>query len=220
MGIIEAAGLRWAVGGPETDDGFGPGDHEAPLEPLIRELAGHGRVFLDVGAHVGHWALRLAGQASRVIAVEASPATAAVLRENIALNGLGNAVTVIEAAAWDSEAVLHLSDPVTSQVRGACTRTVPDGPGPAVRAAPLDSLLDPGLDISLIKLDVEGADLHALRGMAGTLARCRPAMLIERHDVYGCYTISEMHDLLAVLGYGREDGPECRGSRYLTCRPA
>jgi hypothetical protein len=55
--------------------------------------------------------------------------------------------------------------------------------------------------IDLIKVDVEGADLHALRGMAGLLARHRPQLLIERHDIYGYYTVGELTGLIEDLGY-------------------
>ena len=215
--ITEADGYRWEAE-PGTDDTLGPGDHESNLEPVLRGLLGSG-AFLDVGAHVGHWAVRLAAQAGTVIAVEASPGTAAVLRVNIALNALEDVITVLEAAAWDSRAELRLGNPVDTRVRSACTRTVPGGIGAPVQGLPLDDLLDPGLGISLVKLDVEGADLHALRGMAAMLARCRPVLFIERHDSYGCYAIGEMHELLGALGYRWRDGPESAGSRYLICEP-
>ena len=52
----------------------------------------------------------------------------------------------------------------------------------------------------MIKLDVEGADLHALRGMAGTLKRLGPSLLIERHDIYGYYELADLTGLLEELG--------------------
>ena len=141
-------------------------------------------VFVDVGAHVGHWAVRLAGQARKVIAVEPDPATCAVLRENIALNGLGN-VTVVEAAAWDSGEMLRLEDPLGRE-RSGTNRTLPDDAG-TVRGRRLDDILAGEDEISLVKIDTEGADLHVLRGLRRTLARCQPAMIVERHDFLGYY---------------------------------
>src|SRR5205823_185686 len=69
-----------------------------------------------------------------------------------------------------------------------------------VDGRPLDAVLG-GITPDLVKLDVEGADLRALRGMAGTLARCRPKLLIERHDIYGYYKLGELTGLLESLGY-------------------
>lgn len=194
---IEADGLRWLSRGSHTDDWIAVG-HEAGLAPALDELLPEGGVLLDVGAHVGRWALRLAAKASRVIAVESNPDTAAVLRYHIALNGIEN-TEVIEMAAWDEPARLTLSDP-NKRITGGSTRVL-EGDGGTVEALPLDAVLD-GLDrLDLIKLDVEGADLHALRGMAGTLARLRPVLFIEDHSIYGYYELADLIALLESLGY-------------------
>lgn len=220
MSIVTADGLYWVMEGPHTDDHLGPSGHEANLEPLLRGLLGHGRVFLDVGAHVGRWSLRLAAQASLVIAVEASPATAGVLRENIKLNQLEDRVTVLEFAAWDRRCSLFLDDP-NGKERGGSTRVLRTGGGTEVTAMPLDEVLDPGTqDIGLVKLDVEGADLHALSGMRRLLAAARPSMLVERHDQYGYYKVEDLYELLGKLGYSWADGPEYMGAKYLICQPA
>ena len=218
MFTIERGGYSWVVGNNYTDDAFGPSDHEAPLEPVFREMLGVDGVFLDVGAHVGHWAVLLAGQARKVIAVEANPATAGVLRANVAANGLGN-VTVLEAAAWDCDQLLRMEDP-HGKIRGASTRTIPDDEHGTVRGQPLDGLLAGEPEIRLVKLDVEGADIHALNGMRETLARCRPGMIVERHDFLGYYTADDLFGLLAELGYRWRDGPFWCGAPHLICEPA
>jgi FkbM family methyltransferase len=217
---VLADGYWWVSGGPATDDHLGHDPHEANLEPVLRGLLGQGRVFLDVGAHVGRWTIRLAGQASKVIAVEANPETAAVLQENIGLNGLAEKVVLLRVAAWDSEAMLRLEDPNAKQ-RGGSTRVLPgDGRQGEVPAAPLDVLLGGEPEIGLVKLDVEGADLHALRGMAKTLARTRPTLFVERHDQYGYYRVEDLYALLSALGYEWFDAPSYMGAPYLICQPA
>ena len=218
VNVVTSDGLRWMVDGAHTDDHIGPSGHEANLEPLLRGLLGKDRLFLDVGAHVGRWALRLAGQASHVIAVEANPVTAVVLRENIRLNGLEEKVTVLEVAAWDCRASLRLEDP-NGKVRGASTRVLPGGEETV--AVALDEALNlTGQDLGLVKLDVEGADLQALRGMRQLLTEHRPSMLVERHDQYGFYAVEDLYELLASLGYEWTDGPEYGGAKYLICQPA
>ena len=201
--VREADGLFWIDRGGRTGDGIGWADHEKDLRPVLEGLLPDGGVFLDVGAHVGHWSLRLAGKASRVIAVEANPATAKTLRRHVAMNGLAN-IEVIEAAAWDEDADLILSDP-NGQTEGGSTRVLPAGglPSEAVGYR-LDDLLHEEPRIDLVKLDVEGADIRALRGMAETLARCRPALLIEDHSIYGYYERADLEATLGGLGYGWE----------------
>lgn len=173
-------------------------------------------MFVDVGAHVGRWTVRLAGQARKVIAVEPGPATAAVLRENLALNGIGN-VTVVEAAAWDRDEMLRLEDPLGRE-RSGTARTLPGGAG-TVRGRRLDDILAGEEEVRLVKIDTEGADLHVLRGLRQTLARCQPAMIVERHDFLGYYRAEDLFALLADLGYRWRDGPLYGGVPHLIATP-
>lgn len=195
----ESDGLRWIQRGSHTDDWIATG-HEEQLGPILDGLLPEGGVFLDVGAHVGRWSLRMAKKASHVYAVEANPVTASVLRAHIELNGIDN-VEVIEAAAWDSEELLSLDDP-NRRVSGGSTRVVPDAGagGRQVQAVRLDTRL-PLPCVDLIKLDVEGADLRALRGMASLIAHSRPRLLVERHDIYGYYKLSDLTALVESFGY-------------------
>ncbi len=193
----KADGLKWIVRGPHTDDWI-TFNHEDSLEPVLAGLLPDGGVFVDVGAHVGRWTLRLARKASQVYAVEPNPDTAAVLRAHIALNDVRD-VDVLELAAWDSETRLSLSDPA-EKVSGGSTRVV-EGDDGTVLARPLDDVFA-GLDrLHLVKLDVEGADLHALRGLRATLARLTPTLFIEDHSIYGYYELAELEALLTEMGY-------------------
>jgi FkbM family methyltransferase len=229
--VREADGLLWTDRGRGTGDRLGWADHEQELRIIVEDLLPAGGIVLDVGAHVGHWSLRLAGKASHVVAVEANPETVKVLRRNIAVNGIEN-VAVLQMAAWDEAAQLRLSDPA-GQSAGGSTRVLPDETG-TVWGEPLDAQPElaqlPRLD--LVKLDVEGADLHALRGMAGLLGKFRPALFIECHDVYGYYRREDLEALLTSLGYEWEiaasvmtawmpDGGDgtLRRADWLACRP-
>jgi FkbM family methyltransferase len=229
--IREADGLLWLDRGPTTGDMLGFADHERDLWPIISGLLPDGGVLLDVGAHVGHWSLRLAAKASEVYAVEANPETASVLRRNLAMNDIGN-VRVVEYAAWDEQTRLRLWDPA-GQTAGGSTRVLPaDGDG-TVEAGPLDGILS-GLDrLDLVKLDVEGADIRALRGMAGLLKQHRPALFVECHDIYGYYDRADLEQTLRDLGYEFEvaasvpsnwmpDGPTdtIQQADYLVAKPA
>lgn len=196
--IVEAAGFRWILEG--HGDGFGPSPHEAgEVEDTLLGLVKPGSVFLDVGAHVGHYTLRASRIAERVIAVEANPNTARRLWDNIELNGITN-VSVFCVAAWDEPIILHLESP-NHQDRDGSMRVLPGLGEVIVRGEPLDEVL-PELDrVDLIKLDVEGADLHALRGMQGIIAKHRPTMFIEDHSIYGFYRRSDLMSLLDEFGY-------------------
>ncbi len=234
--VVESHGLLWINRGEKYGDAIGWADHEAELEPIIDSLLPEGGGFLDVGAHVGHWSLRLAQKASAVLAVEANPDAASALRRNIALNDVQN-VFVVEMAAWDYETTLNLDDP-NGQTAGGSTTTRPitgasNVERTAVPAHKLDDVLSDIDRVDLVKLDVEGADLHALRGMRELLAKHRPTLFIEAHDYCGYYERSDLEALLTELGYawkiahsyethwspdGATDEP--RQADYLVCTPA
>jgi FkbM family methyltransferase len=201
--IREADGLLWYDRGPGYGDNLGWSGHEREIGPILESLLPEGGTFLDVGAHVGHWSIRLAEKAGYVYAVEPNPATLRILRKNIMINDVEN-VYPVEVAAWDSETRLTLTDP-NDEISGGSTRTV-EGPSDGViqvEACPLDNVLAGG-EIDLVKLDVEGADLHALRGMRNILAGDKPVLFIEAHDYAGYYTRQELIDTLADLGYEAE----------------
>jgi len=234
-------GFTWIERGSRTDDWIGHSDHESGLAEIMDRVMPDGGVFLDVGAHIGRWSLRMARRASQVFAVEPNPATVDSLRQHIAINLVDN-VTILEMAAWDQPATLELDDP-NNRLAGGSTRTVPlsehtsdeINPVIVVGAGRLDA--EPALaelkQLDLIKMDVEGADLHALRGLSGLLAKHHPAILLECHDAYGYYSRDELHATLDKLGYTYEvvksnlttwspNGPVpvAVAADYLLCLPA
>lgn len=206
VGVRQGDGLLWVDRGEGTEDYLGWSTHEQELGPIIASLVDEDAVFVDIGAHVGHWSLRMAGRVHAVVAVEANPVAASGLRRNVAMNDIGN-VTVLEGALWDEQTTLRLDDPAGGE-SGGSTRTVEidreDAGGRVVEAFPFDRLRVGTLDLDrryVVKLDVEGADLHVLRGMAGWLGRRRPVLLIECHDYAGYYTREELESCLYGLGY-------------------
>ena len=133
---------------------------------------------IDVGAHRGAFLAhmtRLAPQ-GRHVACEPLPHLAADLRSNFP------AATVHEVALAneDGEATFHFL-PTMQGFSGL--HDVAPGEHEVqelqVRLARLDDLLDPELPISLIKIDVEGAELGRPDGAERTLRRWKPTVLLE-----------------------------------------
>ncbi len=174
-------------------------------ELLLEQLPADG-VFLDCGANCG-WFTLAAGRSSpevRVHAFEPVPATFGLLAGNVALNGLAN-VTVNNRGLWHEPTELRFTcdrGPKNHIVTGE-----PNRPVQTVLCIRLDDYVaEKGLArVDLIKCDVEGAELPALRGARGLLERFGPTIMIEltvhrakRFD----YHPAEVFDLLAGLGYG------------------
>lgn len=140
-----------------------------------------GQTVVDVGAHQGLFALRAAarvGASGRVVAVEAYPPNARLLRENVAACA-PDRVTVVEGAvmAQSGDVKLYVTDDVSG---GQSTKFADGRSAITVKAETLDALLErvgaPKPD--LVKIDVEGAYLDVLQGAPRTLA-ARPRLVIE-----------------------------------------
>jgi FkbM family methyltransferase len=217
---VESAGLRWLVD-PGDQDHAGPGDaHEPEMTAEILAALPAGGVFVDVGAHVGHYALRAARTAAQVYAVEPVPETATRLRENIALNQLGN-VYVVQLAAWNGTARFRI-DRIHQQHQRAGSNRVRLDAGGTVWGARLDDALNQyplrpdRLDV--VKIDVEGADIQAIDGMRGLLVKHRPVLFVEDHSPYGYYPRADLLEIIDSAGYGPRLR-SCDCGDYWRCDP-
>jgi FkbM family methyltransferase len=195
--LYSRRGLPWAV--HDQTIRIDPGvRHLVPHEPepaLFRFLEATirpGDVVLDVGAFLGVYALlesRWTAETGRVLAFEPTPSSAGTARRHLAWNGpAGGRVTLVEAAVSDrpSRATLHQYDAqampyVNSLVAAADT----DGPAVErdVQVVTLDAVCaELGVSPSVIRMDVQGAEIHALRG-ARDIIRAAPrlSIVVEMH---------------------------------------
>ena len=174
-----AAGL--SIAALDTNLGYRIGTTEPALQQFLVSVLDEGDVFYDVGANVGFFSLigcRLVGSSGQVVAVEPLSAAAALLRRNLEANGFTQAITV-EAAigAAHGRGTLELG---RSSLDG---RLSADSDGPTVEIVSIDHGVESlGWPLpSVVKLDVEGAEVRAIEGMRRTAALCRPTLLIEVH---------------------------------------
>src|SRR3989475_9321293 len=92
---VSVDGVRFDVR-PRTNDLDLISSKHEPLVTRSFQVAA-GDVVVDVGAHIGRYALRAATRASRVIAVEPDPSNFILLEQNVRLNGFSNVVLVPHA---------------------------------------------------------------------------------------------------------------------------
>lgn len=160
---------------------------EPGAERLMRRLVKPGMVAVDAGAHVGRYTESLSGlvgEGGTVLSIEASPGSAARLRDRVRAHGLDN-VAVEQVAVSDQEdaATLHeygesysswstLGTPVLERTPGEASSAITVASEATVRTVRLDALLDlHGIKrVDFLKLDVEGAEPAALRGLADRIA--------------------------------------------------
>ncbi len=179
-----------------------------------------GDIVLDIGAGTGTEAIplaRMVGPTGRVIAVEAHPATAEILARAVQGDGVSN-VVVVQAAVADAPGTLAISD-----LDEAGTNTVLDGGSIVVPAITVDQLVhDHDLDrVALLKMNIEGAERLALRGMEATIERV-DRVVISCHDFLGTTwgaTREEVRGWLEAHGFAVTDRPDdprpwCRDTLY------
>jgi len=168
------------------------GRYEPQETQLALRLLGPGMVVADVGANWGYFTLvcaHLVGRIGRVIALEPHPRLATMLAENVGSNALSQVEVLRVAAgatsfgAGESRAFVGFDEQggnwgVSRAAQGA---EVPDFEAQVVA---LDALLDDRQAgrIDLVKIDIEGAEAEALRGMEAGLERHRYRyVLVECH---------------------------------------
>jgi FkbM family methyltransferase len=152
--------------------------YEPHVVSAMRPLLAPGAVVVDVGANIGYYTLLAAarvGARGRVIAFEPSRDNCALLRmslhanrfENVALHPLAVAEAggTVGFGMDDSNGRISRGDPAASALQ--------------VPAVALDEFLREEPRIDLIKLDIEGAEARALRGMAAIVRRHQPVIFTE-----------------------------------------
>lgn len=221
--VRSADGLLW-ISGHGSQDALALNHEMYPPGHSIHDyICGHfkpGLVFLDIGAHVGHYALRAAKAGCTVYAVEANPDCAAQLRLNMIANQI-TGITVWAVAAWDRRQLLDFnSGPEDVLMRSGGNSVMPAAARPAmtrtdlgitVAAVPLDDLLVRLNRLDLVKMDVEGADLQVLDGMRASIARLRPKLIIEDHSIYGYFEPKRFDAMQESLAGYRWTSAEAEG---------
>lgn len=178
---------------------------EGYLGNVLLSLAMPGTAVIDVGANIGIHTIPLArriGDAGRVVAFEPDPDNFALLLENLQGNGIYNVTPRnVALSTYSGKALLYQS--VVN--RGALSLhpdnvQLPDDTLPpiTVQVATGDEILAT-LDrpISLIKVDVEGAEPAVLEGLRDTYHKNTEAILV--FEFYPPYIVNFGVDPLKFL---------------------
>jgi len=198
-----AAGLQYPISLP-IDKSVWTGTYERELSVLLFKAVKRGSTCLDIGGWRGFYAgvMALAG-ASRVYIFEPLPANCSRIRRLIDLNPK-LPIELIEAAAADQKGTAEFQTmPDSSMGKLSASSFHPRDRGTGtieVRVATLDDLFTQGRigAPSVIKIDVEGAELLVLRGARRLLAECQPTLFLEIHSHN---LVCDCKELLLRAGY-------------------
>jgi FkbM family methyltransferase len=172
---------------------------EPTVALAIRDHCRPGDVVFDVGANAGALSMmmsRLVGPRGIVCAFEASPRIIDKTHFNLVNAGCTN-VTVYHKAVW------HTTGDVVNLAAGSDLNDRIDAgaTGMSVRTVALDDFAAVGdLRPSFIKMDIEGAEFDALKGMTKLLRDARPVLVLEQSP-----EDMRCHALLIAAGYVAAD---------------
>ncbi len=181
---------------------------EPEVVEAVAKYSRPGSTILDVGSNFGQMAIlfsRMVGPEGWVHAFEADPFVLELLRRNIAENGADH-VIVHPGAVWHEPGhSLIYPEPDFSRFGsfGSFGIDPRATEGRRVESLTIDSLDIQG-DVSVIKIDVQGSDLNAIRGAVQTIQKHKPAIVFEYEvllqDQFGT-NFSDYERMIADIGY-------------------
>ena len=164
--------------------------YEDELDLLFQDSADIDYTLLDCGANSGYWSVLVSSApygSHKAIAVEPSSQNFAKLANNAKING--NRFDVMKCAIGASRGTAHLS----GTKHEAFSIAGDAAEGEEVPVIALDNLLDDGKIATdgkyLIKLDVEGVEIEAIKGGA-RLLQGDSVLLCEEHGNDRQHTVS------------------------------
>ena len=162
------------------------GTYEKGILAFLQANLRKGDCFVDVGANIGLmsiFASNCVGNEGQVLAYEAHPKTAELLKENIGLNQLLN-IQVCQYALGSEEGQTKIYD--NWQInRGGASLIVKTNDSIAfdIEIHQLDNKIPTNLQPKIIKIDVEGFELEVLKGASETIKRFQPILIVEFSEI-------------------------------------
>jgi len=173
-GFLQRCGMEFVL--PSGDFGVtleaeSTGEYEPVTTQLLEKLLEEGMTFVDIGAHVGLFTLPASNWVSdsgRVVAFEPHPDNYLMLTENISRNSLGNNIETNQCAVSDGTNPVQL---YTSTFNTGDHQLFHKGRRKTIEVTctTLDNYFPVGARVDVIKMDVQGAEGAAFRGMRRVL---------------------------------------------------
>ena len=143
----------------------------------IKQYSNPNGIAIDIGAHIGIHSVNMAPYFKQVIAFEPNPITFRMLHKNTA--SIKN-ITLVPSAAGDYNGITHFSASAMN-----CQSKITDTASAtnAVKIVRIDDFIGTTqrVPVSFIKIDVEGYEIQAFKGMYKIIAAYRPAIVFEDH---------------------------------------
>ncbi len=151
---------------------------------ILYNLIKQNDVIIDVGAHIGEVSMNMAQRTTggMVYSIEGYPPTYKKLTEHIAINNFKNIIPVLSGVG---ESKYNAEFSVNARNAGGNMIAKNSGNSNAgIEINTLDNILAQfDLEkIDLIKMDIEGYEVNALKGAKEIIATYKPALFVEMSD--------------------------------------
>jgi FkbM family methyltransferase len=194
---------------------FARGVYDPNLVVLVNAMLPKGGVFIDAGANMGYVSLpasQKVGKNGRVFALEPSSRDFSRLLENVSANNLGNIIHPHRLAVSDENGSANMA--IADEER-SCLNTL----GAEISFKGVQKIRTEEVDastidafaqkekinrIDVLKLDVEGGEVKALKGAKGVVGKYRPAIILGVNGgaLKSCGTdCIELQKIIDEMGY-------------------
>jgi len=181
--------------------------HEPSATQLFKKYIQEGMYEIDIGSNLGYYALlasKCTGPRGKVIAIEPEPNNFDLLKINVETNRIEN-VTVLPYAIGDENGTSKFFVTEASNTNSLLQPALGNVMASIhVQVRKLDTLYEelniPRID--LVRMDIEGGEIIAIKGMSRVLKQYKPMLLIELHcDTAGVDNIKKLLKSLVSYGY-------------------
>jgi len=170
---------------------------------IVRQVVKKGDTAIDIGAMIGCYTLvfaKLVGDTGRVFAFEPEIENYEILKKNININGYKNTKPAYMAVSdTDGEMKLYIADGnLGMHTLGKPTYWKPKGIV-SVKTVRLDTCLSKSCRVDFLKMDIQGAEGLALKGMERTLRDNKDIKMIIEYSQPELEGLGEPTECLKLL---------------------
>lgn len=188
------------------------GMYDVPGINYIKRTLEPDDVFIDIGANIGTYSISASGcldkeKGGTVYAFEPVSFVYNRLLENIELNKIDNILPNKLGIIDENKTIeLYLSSQENLGMSSIFHHDTESGEKEKVKAVKLDDFVSDNniRKVNVIKIDIEGAEIFALKGMVKTLKKFRPVLLVEiSENVLQGKTVSgnDVFNFMRDVGY-------------------
>lgn len=155
-------------------------DKQYFADDIILSKLGEDEIFVDVGCldfSSSKEFLSYCLQAKKIYAFEPDRKQFEVCKNN--MEGAGFSKVILnQLALWDSTTILKFDEGGQGNMGGGIVSEQLSSAEAGIQAVRFDDIVDTSDKITFIKMDIEGAEMNALRGMEKTIKRDKPKLAI------------------------------------------